>query len=313
MTDTKTWYFIVNPRAGSGKAMAEWVPAEQKLLKSGLSFVTEMTGHKHHAAELAYQAARNGYKRIIAVGGDGSLHETLCGIGRYCDESGCSPGEFTLGVMPIGSGNDWIKSLGVPHDMDKVGGMLAEETFSTMDLVRLDFGDGKNSYMANCGGTGFDSHVCDRVNIQKEQGLRGKSIYLKALLHTVKHLSAIRVRVVADGGCVFEGECFSIALGNGKYSGSGMRQVPLADINDGLLDYMIVPKTTLPVIIKEIPRLFNGSVHESDKVLSGRCRELYIEALDDKSGDIVEVDGEIEGRLPLSIKMDGRKIRVVKG
>ena len=272
-----------------------------------------MTGYKLHATQLAYEAAGQGYRRIVAVGGDGSLHEALAGIARYCDESGTDSSEFTLGVMPIGSGNDWIKSLDLPNDLDHMISLVESESTGQMDLVRVLSSGGKVSYMANVGGTGFDSHVCSRVNLQKEGGKRGKLIYLNALRYTITHLSPINLKVVADGESVFEGTCYSIALGNGRYSGSGMRQVPKAEIDDGILDYMIVPKVKLKTMVKELPRLFNGTVDESGVVISGKCRSLHVMPLDDASADIIELDGEIEGMLPISIEMDGRKIRVLKG
>lgn len=314
MTSTKTdWYIIVNPRAGSGKTMSKWVPAERTLHELGIEFTTAMTDHKRHATMLAHEAASDGYRKFLAVGGDGSLHETLIGIARYCDETGTAPEEFTLGVLPIGSGNDWIKSLRVPNDLDAVLRLITKGSFGKMDLVKVIGGGGKISYMANVGGTGFDSHVCSRVNFQKESGKRGKRIYLSALLHTIRNLDAISLKVVADGKEIFEGKCYSIALGNGPYSGSGMRQVPNATIDDGILDYMIVPKLPLNVIVSQIPKLFSGSLDKSEQVISGKCRQLLIAPLDEVSEDIFELDGEIEGRLPMSIQMDGRQINVIKG
>ena len=314
MTEPKTeWFIIVNPRAGSGKTMSLWVPAEQRMQKLGIPFVTAMTDHKRHATTLAHDAASEGYRKILAVGGDGSLHETFSGIARYCDETGTPTEEFTLGVMPIGSGNDWIKSLDVPNDLDKVIDLVEKESVGVMDVVKVTGGGGKVCYMANVGGTGFDSHVCSRVNFQKEGGKRGKLIYLDALRYTITHISAISVKVIADSSTVFEGPCYSIALGNGRYSGSGMRQVPLATIDDGIVDYMIVPKAPLHALVKQIPKLFNGTVNESPLVISGRCSHLLIEPLDEQSEDIFELDGEIEGKLPMSIEMDGRRINVIKG
>ena len=314
MSEPKTaWYFIVNPRAGSGKTMSEWVPAERMLQNLGIPFITAMTDHKRHATELSYDAAVEGYRRIVAVGGDGSLHETLNGIARYCEESGTDTADFYLGVMPIGSGNDWIKSLGVPHDLGKVIRLIEQGSFGQMDVVKVLTAGGKSAWMANVGGTGFDSHVCNRVNIQKERGMRGKLIYLNALRYTMTHLAQLNLKVIADGNTVHEGICYSIALGNGKYSGSGMRQVPLADINDGIIDYMIVPKVSLPKMMKEMPRLFNGTINESEAVISGRCGSLQIVPLDSASEDIVELDGEIVGQLPLSIEMSGKKINVIRG
>ena len=147
MSETKTsWYFIVNPRAGSGKTMSEWVPAERLLEAEGIPFVTAMTDHKKHAITLAREAAADGYRRIAAVGGDGSLHEVLGGICSWCEETGTPPEDFHLAVIPIGSGNDWIKSCHVPDDVTEALKLLIDGSFGWMDIIRGASGDGRVSY-----------------------------------------------------------------------------------------------------------------------------------------------------------------------
>ena len=313
MSETKTaWYFIVNPRAGSGKAMSEWVPAERLLEQKGIAYVTAMTDHKKHAVTLAREAAAEGYRRIAAVGGDGSFHEVLGGICSWCAETGTPLEEFYLTVVPIGSGNDWIKSCRVPDDVEDVIKLISRESFGRMDVVRGTSRDGKVSWMANGSGIGFDSHVCERVNRQKERGMCGKMIYLNGLRHTIMHIKPIRIAVFADEREVFSGEAYSMAAGNGAWSGGGMRQVPLAVNDDGLLDYMIVPKAKLLSLTKEIPRLFAGTANESELILSGRCKTLRVAPLDEASADIIEFDGEIEGRLPLVLEITGERVHVLK-
>ena len=318
MNVSKTeWYFIVNPHAGSGKTMSEWVPAEQKFYELGLSFNTAYTDHKKHATTLAYEAAEAGYRRILAVGGDGSIHEAFNGVMAWCDATGTDPEEFTLAVIPIGSGNDWIKSLNVPHDTGKVVDLVTGESFGIMDVIRLECNgladNGRNvCYMANIGGLGFDSHVCERVNRQKERGYRNKMIYLNALRHTLIHLRANTLSVIADGKEMFSGICYSIALGNGRYSGGGMLQVPQAVIDDGLMDVTIIPKLPLLRMIKEMPRLFTGTLNEADGIICFKCKELQIVPLDGNSADLIELDGEIEGRLPATFSVTGKHINVVR-
>lgn len=307
------WFFIVNPRAGSGKTMSKWVPAEKKLAKLGISYETAYTDHKRHATSLAYDAAEEGYRNIAAVGGDGSLHECLDGILKWCAKNSANPSEFKICVVPIGSGNDWIKTLNVPNDSMDVIGLIAKNSFREIDAVRVSLENGKIACMANIGGMGFDSHVCERVNSQKERGMRGKRIYLNALIHTIFHLNAINLKVLADDVEVFSGQAYSVALGNGKYSGSGMRQVPLADINDCLVDYTIIPKLSIFKMLTKIPKLFSGKINEVPELITGRCRKLMIAPLDAASADIVELDGEIEGRLPLCIEMSGEKIQALSG
>lgn len=315
MTDSKAdcYYFIVNPRAGSGKTMYEWLPAERRLKRLGIPCDIAMTDHKRHATALAQHAAAEGYRRIIAVGGDGSLHEVFNGICRWCAATGVPTEEFLIGVVPIGSGNDWIRSLGVPNDTTEVIDLISRNSCGRMDVMRVKSSGGRTAYMANIGGVGFDSHVCKRVNTQKESGRRGKMIYLNSLRYTIFNLKSIYISVVADGEVVFTGLSFSVAFGNGRYSGSGMRQVPLAVMDDGLLDYTIIPKTPLLKVVKELPRLFNGTLHQSEYVISGKCRSLQIVPMDEQSGDIFELDGEIEGWLPMSIEVTGHQIRVIKG
>lgn len=315
MTESKTdcYFFIVNPRAGSGKTMFEWLPAERKLKRLGIPCDIAMTDHKRHATALAYEAASKGYRKIIAVGGDGSLHETFNGICRWCARTGTPTEEFLLGVVPIGSGNDWIRSLGVPNDTSEVVDLIRKNSVGVMDVVRVKSSGGRLAYMANIGGVGFDSHVCKRVNIQKESGRRGKMIYLNSLRYTIFNLKPVYISVVADGEVIFTGQCFSVALGNGRYSGSGMRQVPLAVMDDGLLDYTVIPKAPLAKVLKELPRLFNGTLNQSEYVISGKCRSLQIVPMDEQSADIFELDGEIEGLLPMSVEITGHQINVIKG
>lgn len=315
MTESKSdcYFFIVNPRAGSGKTMYEWLPAERKLKRLGIPCYIALTDHKRHATALAQQAAAEGYRRIIAVGGDGSLHEVFNGICRWCAATGVPTEEFLLGVVPIGSGNDWIRSLAVPNDTIEVVDLIRRNSFGRMDVMRVKSSGGRTAYMANIGGVGFDSHVCKRVNTQKESGRRGKLIYLNSLRYTIFNLKSINISVVADGEVVFTGLCYSVAFGNGRYSGSGMRQVPLAVLDDGLLDYTIIPKTPLLKVVKELPRLFNGTLHQSVYVISGKCRSLQIVPMDEQSNDIFELDGEIEGLLPMSIEVTGHMINVIKG
>ncbi len=300
------WYCIVNPHAGSGKTMSEWSLAEKRLTALAVPYKTTLTNYKFHAEKLAFEAAAHGYRKLLAVGGDGSVHEVLNGILRYCAEQEAAPEDFTLAVIPIGSGNDWIKSLGVPHDTEAVVELIVAGHFSRQDVVRVE--TDHVSYMANIGGVGFDSRVCERVNALKDQGKRSRLIYLGALLYTLFHTKAFHTRIVADGECVFDGEAYSVAFGNGRYSGGGMRQVPMSEIDDGLLDYMVVPKASLLRILTQIPRLYNGTVNESGLLKTGRCRVLEM------SGDnIVEIDGEIVGTLPLRLTMTGRQIGVLVG
>ena len=306
-----TWYVIVNPHSGSGKTMSLWSEAQHKLDALGIDYQAILTNHKSHATSLASAAARQGYRRILAVGGDGTLHEVFNGVLHWCREAGGNPEDFYLGVAPIGSGNDWIKSLGVPNDSDAVIDLISSGSFVREDVVRIESEGGGVCYMANIGGVGFDSRVCERVNRLKEAGHRSRMIYLNALRHTIFHARPFQVLISTDGRELFQGPCYSVAFGNGQYSGGGMRQVPLARMDDGLLDVMVVPKLPLGTIVKSLPRLFSGDLHKVEGLLYVQCREVSLAPLDKDSAELLEVDGEIEARLPVRLVMTGRQINVI--
>lgn len=301
------WYCIVNPHAGSGKTMSEWTIAEQTLTELNIPYKTSLTNYKFHATKLAYEAGLHGYRKLLAVGGDGSVHEVMNGIMKYCDETGTDPEMFWLAVIPIGSGNDWIKSTGVPHDTQAVVDLLASNSFDKQDVIKVEAGD-TVCYMTNIGGVGFDSHVCLRVNRQKERGKRSATIYATALMHTIRWIRALKGTIKVDGNVLYNGDFYSIALGNGRYSGGGMRQVPKAVMNDGLVDVMVVPKLPVRTLLKEMPRLFNGTLAESKFVLMSRGTVIEVSADRD---DVVEMDGEIEGNLPLKVSVTGSSINIL--
>ena len=311
MCETKTgWFIIVNPRAGSGKTLSGWTLAEKLLRERGVEFTSAFTHYKSHARELALQAARDGYRRFLAAGGDGSVHEIFAGVLDYCSESGVPASEFRLGNIPIGSGNDWLKSVGVPHDIAKVVELVAGDVCSRQDVVSVRTADGA-CCMANIGGTGFDSHVCERVNARKERGHRSRWIYVGSLITTILKLKRLNVEVSGDGELIYNGPCFSVAFGNGRFSGGGMRQTASAVMDDGLVDVMIVPVVSIFRIMREAHRLFDGTVPQSPVLVYRQCREVTVAPLDPRSADVIEVDGEIEGRLPVTISATGQQVGIV--
>ena len=326
MEDISKWFAVVNPHAGSGKTAQEWRKAAEMLSARGIPFVSSETGCRLHATEMAYTAAEKGYRKFMAVGGDGTVHEVLCGLAsalgdaiRNGDDVRLS--DFYLAVVPIGSGNDWIKSHGLTHDLESVIDLVGQESFALQDIAKVtvlessrDSGSavvpGPFTYMVDIGGTGLDANVCERVNIQKSQGKRNRLIYINSLIYNLIHHKPSSVRVECDGDVVYEGDCLSIAFGIGRYSGGGLRQTPDAVTDDGLLDYTIVPRVTLKDVLKFAPGLFDGTFTRAGILTSGRCRSVVVSPLSCRN-DLVEVDGEVLGRLPVRIDVLPQQINVL--
>ena len=322
-----TWYAVVNVFAASKKAGAIWLKAEAVLQEKGVSFISEMTGDHGNAMDLASEACAKGYRNFIAVGGDGTIHDVLEGIMFFVESQRLageelSLSDFTLAVIPVGSGNDWIKSTGGPKDVLKAASLLADGIIRKQDVVKVSLMDPcsfpeekvvKVSYMANVGGVGLDADVCERVNRAKSSGKRGKRLYVSALIYNIIHRVPVFSGVFCDGKKVFDGAFLSMSFGIGKYSGGGMRQTPDAEMDDGLLDMTIIPDLPIMTIAKEAPKLFTGTFLTVKELVTSRSRSIIVVPYDENlpcktvPGCLVEVDGEVVGRSPVKFEvMDGQ-------
>lgn len=313
------WCAIVNSFAASSKAASLWCRAEDRLRTDNISFDAYFTGGSGNATSLTLNACSNGCRKLIAVGGDGTVHDVLDGIMSFIEENdSVSLEDFTLAVIPVGSGNDWIKTAGVPKDIVKAAALFRDGRISKQDVVRVSLLDPSLlpeektvavSYMANVGGVGLDARVCERVNAAKKQGKRGKILYIRALLYNIIHRCSLSARVLCDGKEIFRGAYLSMAFGIGKYSGGGMRQTPGAVPDDGLLDITIIPDLPLKKIAKEAPKLFTGEFHTVKELVLGRSRSIVV--LPEGAVPPVEVDGEVVGLAPVRFEVLDQQLNIL--
>lgn len=316
----ETWFIVVNPHAGSGRTAKEWGKIEKSLKDRDIRYEYRLTDCKYHATEIVLSASREGFRRFVAVGGDGTIHEVLDGIMLFRDSflsSDCaaadnaipSLSDFTLAVIPVGSGNDWIRGHNVPDDIEQTLDLIKTESFSMQDVVKVTSDSGV-SYMVNIGGVGFDARVCERVNRKKDMGKRGRMLYVWSLVYNLFHYKSVPLQVNMDGKTIYSGLCFSIAVGTGKYSGGGLRQTPLAVSDDGFADVTVIPPLPFLKIMCKVRRLFDGTFHKVKELTLGRFVTLEVRPLSEKT-EIVEVDGEIVGRIPVVFEVLREQIHVL--
>lgn len=317
---SEKWLAVVNVFAASKKAGSVWKKAAICLENAGVPYKAEFTGGKYNATELSLKAAARGYRKFIAIGGDGTVHDVLNGIAEYVSgASDVNLSDYTLAVIPVGSGNDWVKSVGVARDIKEAVASIAAGNTGRQDVVKVSILDTADidadplgvSYMSNVGGVGIDARVCEIVNRKKEQGKRGKKLYISALAYCIGHRVPIRAKVICDGNMIFSGKYFSIAFGIGKYSGGGMRQTPEAVMDDGLLDVTVIPDIPLWTIAKEVPKLFTGKFLTVKELTVAKCREVYILPEGESDAEPVEVDGEVVGRAPVKMEVLDQQINVI--
>ena len=310
MTIQSAWRVIVSSRSGGGKARRDW-PEIAKMLKArSIEFSEKITDHAYHAIELAREAVLEGFRKLLVLGGDGAIHEVLNGL--YSQEE-VSPSEVTLGLIPVGSGNDWSRLHKIPSDYEAAVDLIAEADKHTrvQDVARVDtLMDGKPycRHMMNIGGLGFDSEVCHRFDLAKERGHASDRQYLKSLLSGFISYKCLKFRVSVDGQEFYRGPAFSVALGIGKYCGGGMMQTPEAIPDDGLIDVTVVGKVSKLQFLHKVPSLFRGDIFKNKEVIHTRGRQVDISAA---PYSYMEVDGEPVGITPVHVAVIPAGVKVV--
>ena len=310
MTIQSAWKVIVSSRSGGGKARHDWPEIANLLKAKSIEFIASITDHAYHAIELAREAVLSGFRKLLVVGGDGAVHEVLNGL---YSQTEVSPSEVTVGLIPVGSGNDWSRLHRIPADYGRAVDLIAEAGVRTrlQDVACVHtLMDGKPycRYMMNIGGLGFDSDVCRRFDIAKEHGHAGDRQYLKSLLSGFLAYRPLRFRVAVDGEEFYHGTAFSVALGIGQYCGGGMRQTPDAVPDDGLINVTVVGKLSKWKFLSKVPSLFKGDIYRHKEVRHTTGRRVEITAA---PYSYMEVDGEPVGITPVRIEVIPAGVQVV--
>jgi len=316
----KTWYAVVNPSAGSGKTLAKWRDAEKLLYDRQIKYKFTTPESKSDSSIRISMACREGYRRFIAVGGDGTVHQLLSRIAKFVDAEVANGRDvkledFTLVVLPIGSGNDWLRSHNIPHDHKAIIDLIAEEKFAQQDVIKAEILNPedrsviKTAYMANVGGYSFDANVCEVVNFQKSHGITGKFMYINALKRLASRQKAARTKMICDGKLVFDDLLYTISFGNGRYSGGGLCQTPSAIMDDGLLEIMLAPKFSIWRVFVNIKKLLESRTEEIRFLKFFKAKDIILEPYG--QGELVEIDGDVIGRAPLHLHVMDSRINVL--
>ncbi|MDR0415380.1 MAG: diacylglycerol kinase family lipid kinase [Prevotellaceae bacterium] len=304
------WMVIVNPKAGRGHGLRDWPAISNRLNFSGVDFTCVFTEKKFHAVELTVKAVNDGFRKIVVVGGDGTVNEVVNGL---FIQKQTPPHEVTLSVIPVGTGNDWVRMLGIPRTYtDAVHSICREQTI-LQDVGKITFEEARvkqTRYMANVSGIGFDAMVNRRFNRLKEAGRTGSGLYLFSTLATLFGYRSKRFVVKVDGKDFFDDRLFSGTVGVGKYNGGGMLPMPAAVVDDGLMDVTLIRKMSFYRFFTNFQRLYNGTIYNFYKVKAVQGKSISIDSYPPSP---IEIDGEACGYSPFTFELVPKKIRVVVG
>lgn len=311
MKETDKWLVVVNPKAGSSKCEKDWPKVKELLLQQGFSFLSVLTERPFHAIEITRNMVNDlGFKKIIAVGGDGTLNEVVNGIFQ---QTRFSTTDITLGMITIGTGNDWGRMYQFPMKYEKAIKIIKNERTFLQDVGKVKYSyetEDKSRYFINMAGMGYDAFVAKKTNNLKAQGKGGKFSYLINLVLGLFQYEVVQLSIIVDDKEVVNDQVFSLSIGICKFNGGGMKQLPDAIPDDGLFDMTVIRKTTKLRVVRNIKRLFDGSFIQMPEVDTFRGKKINITSTP-RHSIFLETDGESLGSSPLDFTIVPRAVKLI--
>ena len=266
--------FIVNPAAGSGFALTAMQKLETVLRGKNIEYRIYRTERPGHGTEIASELSSDkDVLAVVSVGGDGTAGEVAAGL--------TGTGK-PMGIIPAGTGNDFIKSVNIPNDPDK-----AMEILLTGKQDRIDTGVVNDHFFLNVCGTGFDVTVLDYAEAEKKKH-RGLTPYLLGLIKAIFHYRSVRLNLIADGEKE-EGQFLVCSVANGRFIGGGIPICPKAYIGDGLLDLVLIRD----VHRWQIPFYLPGLMLSRDLKFRITCHRRVSEVIVEGKELRINIDGDI--------------------
>jgi len=304
------WLIIVNPNAGSKKGEKDWPKICKQLQAEEFDFDCVFTEHRGHAIDLARENIEKGFRNLAVVGGDGTLNEVLNGL--FMQKS-VPLNEISLGMIPVGTGNDWGRTFDLPFEYKKAIDVLKRKKIFLQDVGKVTYYKKDamlTRYFMNIAGMGYDALVAKKTNILKEKGKGGPLAYFYFVFASLFQYKFIEGVIEVDNQTVFKGEIFSMNVGICKYNGGGMMQVPFAIPDDGLLDVTLIKKASKFVVIRYARKLYDGSLVNLPMVSTFRGKSIRMRS----TGKIyLETDGESLAHSPFIFEIIPRCLKVIIG
>jgi YegS/Rv2252/BmrU family lipid kinase len=272
---------ILNPTANHGRSSQQ--AADLRPLMANHNADWSGTEYPGHATELACLAGQQGYDLVVAVGGDGTVHEVVNGLMQVPAET-----RPALGIVPLGSGNDFAHILKIPADPGEALLSAVNGQPHSLDVGSVRDENDRLEYFNNTIGMGFDSVV--NLYTRKITVIHGFPMYFVALIMTIfRHFDALDLHVETDQQS-WDLRSLMLALGNGPREGGGFIITPEAKLDDGLLNYVTIKKISRLMMLRLVPEVMNGTHGRFKDVMMGTCRRMSVTS---QQPLYIHCDGEI--------------------
>ncbi len=304
---------VVNPNAAGLRDPKQW-PKVKAAIQNTIAgkLIFEHTQAADHATELVRLALQHGSEKIIAVGGDGTVHECINGF--FENEKLINP-QATLGCIMMGTGCDFRKSLGIERGYEPAINAIVDGKTKTIDIGRLSYIDHQGCEMvgffnnlASFGmGGAVDMAVADNRWAKK---LGGKFAYLWASAKVLFTFRNPQLTIRIDGQTLYSGRSKLGVVANGKYGGGGMFFAPDAELDDGLFDVVLFRDLSISDILRNFVKIYSGTHIDGEQVTHhrGACVEV-----DSDETILLDIDGEALGSAPVKFEVMPGKVRVFVG
>jgi diacylglycerol kinase (ATP) len=308
----KKLYFIVNPKAGNGKANLIWSSVEKQLAEQKINYECFLTVRSGHGKEIAKQIVESIDEKmvtIIVVGGDGTINEVVNGIGNHSVKA-------RIGVIPGGSGNDFTRGYAIPRNPVMALPFLLSEmnhVSPTFDLGKINLADRKEHFFINSTGAGFDALISYEANQSKWKGILnrfslGQLVYVIILLKHLFSYKCTTIELMLDGKKHIFPDTWFVTVSNQPFYGGGMKIAPHALANDGKLNVTIVHRLSRLKLLLVFLSVFWGKHLKFKEVNTFLAQKVSIHSTEPI---YVHSDGEHIGSTPLQITVHHEPISIV--
>ena len=287
-------FVIVNPTAGSVKDVDALVKRLESLPNAEVCISTRAGA----ARQSTRTALRKGCDLIVAAGGDGTLNEVINGLREKA--SGVA-----VGLVPLGTGNDFARTLSLPTDVDEAIAVLAAGHTRAIDLVRVTSDEVR--YFVNVSAGGFSGLVDENLTPEMKKTW-GPLAYLRSAAATLPELRAYRTTLSLDNTESLTLSLYNVVIANGRYVGGGTQIAPEASIDDGLLDIILIPERPAVDLALLAAQVAMGNHLSSDSIVFRRAAQVTVNS---RPGMWFNVDGELVGNEPAEFTVLPRALQFV--
>lgn len=291
---SKTFALLLNATSSHGRATRHWHRIATALQDRGHGVRLLLGTTAEQSMELAGKAVADGVDALVAVGGDGTVGVAL---------QAAAGTDTPLGIIPLGTGNDNARMLGIPSHPARAVRIVAEARPRAIDVGSVTTAT-SHRYFLSVAAVGFDARANERADEMTRP--KGQTKYVIAGLAELGALRPVDFTITVDGE-VLRGPTTLVAVGNGAYYGGGMKICPGAVIDDGLLTMTWIGSGSRLEMVQHLPRIYRGTHVEHPSVTQLTGREIRIEA----PGQVVYAEGDRIGETPLTIRVHAGALRVL--